>query len=208
MIDINWVLFTIASVAIILTPGQDLVLVMSRSLSHGAVAGVITAAGVSSGLMAHTGLATLGIGTLVQTSELLFTVMKIVGAAYLLYLGVSLLRVKNSDLLSGKTSQRSISKLYLDGAISNVANPKIAIFYFAFLPQFVVPGAANPTWSVFLLGTSFALLTFLIKGPIACAAGQLSQLVTANPAYLIGLFKISGATLIGLGLKLVLDSRE
>jgi len=207
MIDINWILFTVASVAIILTPGQDLVLVMSRSLSHGTIAGVITAAGVSSGLLAHTLLATLGVGTLVQTSEFLFTAMKIVGAGYLLYLGISLLSVNNSDLLTRHSTKRSIGKLYLDGAFSNVANPKIAIFYFAFLPQFVAPGDVNPTWSIFLLGASFALLTFLIKGPIAFLAGQLSQLVADNPIYLNGIFKVSGVTLIGLGIKLVFDSR-
>ena len=207
MTDINWILFTLASVAIILTPGQDLVLVMSRSLSHGTIAGVVTAAGVSSGLLAHTVLATLGVGTLVQTSEILFSVMKIVGAVYLLYLGISLLRTKHSDLDTAHAAQRSIGRLYFDGAFSNVANPKITIFYFAFLPQFVAPGAADPGWSIFVLGASFALLTFIIKGPIACLAGQLSQLVADNPAYLNGVFKVSGVTLIGLGLKLAFDSR-
>ena len=123
MADIHWILFTVASIAIILTPGQDLVLVMSRSLSHGTFAGVVTAAGVSSGLLAHTALATLGIGTLVQTSVLLFTAMKIAGAAYLLYLGVTLLRVNSGDLTTSNSAQRTAGKLYLDGAISNIANP-------------------------------------------------------------------------------------
>jgi len=161
---------------------------MSRSLSHGTIAGVVTAAGVSSGLLAHTLLATLGVGTLVQTSEFLFTAMKIVGAIYLLYLGISLLRVRHDELLRSHTAQRSFGKLYLNGAISNVANPKIAIFYFAFLPQFVAPNAADPAWSIFVLGASFALLTFAIKGPIACLAGRLSQLVSDNPAYLNWVF--------------------
>jgi len=207
MTDINWILFIVASVAIIITPGQDLILVMSRSLSHGTSAGVLTAAGVSSGLLAHTVLATLGVGTLVQTSEFLFTAMKIAGAGYLLYLGVSLLRVKESDLAGDSTAKRSPGKLYLDGALSNVANPKIAIFYFAFLPQFVTPGASNPTLSILLLGASFALMTFLIKGPIAMLAGQLSQLIADNPVYLRTIFRLSGVTLIALGLKLVAENR-
>lgn len=208
MADINWILFIVASVAIILTPGQDLVLVMSRSLSHGTIAGVLTAAGVSSGLLAHTVLATLGVGTLIQASEVLFTAMKIVGAAYLLYLGVSLLRSNHGDLTGNSSTIRSPGKLYLDGALSNVANPKIAIFYFAFLPQFVTPGASNPTASVFILGASFAMLTFLIKGPIALLAGKLSQLVADNPIYLKSIFKLSGVTLIALGFKLALESRS
>lgn len=208
MADINWILFIVASVAIIMTPGQDLILVMSRSLSHGTIAGVLTAAGVSTGLLAHTALATLGVGTLVQTSEFLFTAMKIAGAGYLLYLGWSLLRVKNNELTGGQSSGRSHTRLYLDGAISNVANPKIAIFYFAFLPQFVNASAPSPTASIFVLGASFALLTFLIKGPIALLAGQLSQLAADNPVYLNVIFKVSGVTLIALGFKLVLDSRN
>lgn len=208
MLDINWLLFVVASVAIILTPGQDLILVMSRSLSHGTLAGIVTAAGVSSGLVGHTVLATLGVGTLIQTSALLFTLIKIVGAAYLVFLGVSLLRVNKSNLLANHSTQRSLVRTYWDGAISNIANPKIAIFYFAFLPQFIGPGTDNPTLSIFLLGASFATLTFLIKGPIAYLAGQLSQVMADNPSYLRGIFTFSGVTLIGLGMKLVLESRD
>jgi threonine/homoserine/homoserine lactone efflux protein len=205
--DINWLLFIIASTAIILTPGQDMVLVMSRSISHGTLAGMVTATGVSCGLLGHTLLAALGIGTLVQTSPLLFTAMKIVGAAYLLYLGISLLRDTNNGLLTSKSTQRSLTRLYLDGALSNIANPKIAIFFFAFLPQFVSPNAANPTWSIFLLGACFALLTMLLKGPIALLAGQLARMLSDNPLYLRNVFRVSGVTLIGLAVKLAFEER-
>ncbi|MEM7258389.1 MAG: LysE family translocator, partial [Pseudomonadota bacterium] len=175
MIEINWVLFIIASVAVILTPGQDLLLVMSRSMTQGAAAGVATAAGVSSGLMAHTLLATLGVGAIVMASQWLYLTMKFVGAMYLIYLGVSLLRVNNTGLQADLTQHRSAGKLYFDGAFSNVANPKIAIFYFAFLPQFVAPQSENPTLAIFILGASFALLTFLIKAPVGYFSGQLSN---------------------------------
>lgn len=208
MIEVNWTLFVIASVAVILTPGQDMVLVMSRSIAQGASAGVATAAGVSSGLLLHTVLATLGVGAIVQTSEVLFLVMKVVGAAYLAYLGISLLRVKSSEILTEVSSRRSNWKLYCDGAFSNVANPKIAIFYFAFLPQFVFAEADHPTMSILVLGISFALLTFIIKAPVGYFSGQLSHWFLQKPMYLISIYKLSGITLIGLGVKLVLEKQR
>src|SRR5262245_37514993 len=152
MIDVNWVLFVVASLVLIVTPGQDMVLVMSRSIAQGAAAGVATAAGVSVGLVGHTLLATLGLGAVLRTSEWLFIALKLVGAAYLIYLGVGLLRTRRAELVVQVSARRSGWRLFFDGALSNVSNPKIAVFYFAFLPQFVLPGAAHPTLSVFALG--------------------------------------------------------
>lgn len=208
LIEINWLLFIIASVAVILTPGQDLLLVMSRSMTQGAAAGVATAAGVSSGLMVHTLLATLGIGAIVMASQWLYLTMKFIGAAYLVYLAVSLLRASGTAVLAEASERRSLRKLYVDGAISNVANPKIAIFYFAFLPQFVSAQSASMTLAVFMLGASFALLTFLIKAPVGYFSGHLSLWFRQHPRYLTGVYRLSGCMLLGLGAKLVLDERS
>src|SRR5262245_32013097 len=164
MIEASWLLFVVASLVLIATPGQDMILVMSRSVAQGPAAGVATAAGVSTGLVGHTMLATLGLGAILRTSEWLFIALKLVGAAYLVYLGVQLLRSGRRDLaISAAAAPRSLARLFADGALSNVSNPKIAVFYFAFLPQFVLPGALHPTLSVFVLGLAFAALTFLIK---------------------------------------------
>ena len=208
MIEASWTLFVIASIAIIATPGQDMILVMSRSIAQGAAAGVATAAGVSSGLLLHTVLATFGVGAIVQTSALLFVLMKLAGAAYLIYLGVSLLRVKSAAIVTEAGSGRSIPKLWWDGAFSNLANPKVAIFYFAFLPQFVTTNAVNPSLTIFALGAAFALITFLIKGPIGFCAGQLSQWLQHNPIYLQATYRLSGLVLIGLGIKLVFEKQH
>jgi len=91
--------------------------------------------------------------------------------------------------------------------LSNVSNPKIAIFYFAFLPQFVLPGAGHPTLSVFALGLSFAALTFLVKGPVGFFAGLLSGWLRSRPGVLAWLYRSSGAILIGLGVKLAFERR-
>ena len=207
MIEVSWLLFTVASLVLIVTPGQDMILVMSRSIAQGAAAGVATAAGVSVGLVGHTLLATLGLGAILRTSEWLFLALKLAGAAYLVYLGLQLLRTRSHELAMAAGAPRSLRRLFFDGALSNVSNPKIAVFYFAFLPQFVLPGAAHPTLSVFVLGLQFAALTFLVKGPVGLAAGGLSGWLRARPRALVGLYRSSGAVLVGLGLKLAFERR-
>jgi threonine/homoserine/homoserine lactone efflux protein len=207
MVDVSWFLFIVASLVLIITPGQDMVLVMSRSIAQGAAAGVATAAGVSVGLVGHTALATLGLGAILRTSEWLFIALKLVGAAYLIYLGMGLLRIKGADLVFHASARRSLWRLFLDGALSNVTNPKIAVFYFAFLPQFVLPGATHPTLSVFVLGLLFAALTFLVKGPVGFFAGLLSGWLRARPSVVAWLYRSSGVVLLALGVKLAFDRR-
>lgn len=209
MHNISWLPFMATSLLIILTPGQDMVLVMSRTLSGGTRAGIVTAAGVSVGLTVHTILATLGLGALLLASEWIFTGLKLIGALYLLYLGVSLLRSSGKLTLSDSHgASGSGLRMFAQGALSNVSNPKIALFYLAFLPQFVPAHAPHPTLSVFMLGLAFACLTFLIKGPVAVFAGLLSNWFRQNPSVLTGMHRISGVVMIGLGLKLAFERRN
>jgi threonine/homoserine/homoserine lactone efflux protein len=207
MLEVSWLLFVVASLLLILTPGQDMLLVMSRSLAQGPAAGVVTAAGVSMGLIGHTVLATLGLGAIVRTSETLFLALKIVGAIYLIYLAVGLLRTRGGDLALGGSPPRSLTRLFVDGAFSNVSNPKIAVFYFAFMPQFVLPGAAHPTRCIFVLGLLFAALTLLVKGPVGLFAGLLSGWLRARPRALLWIYRSSGLVLLGLGIKLATERR-
>lgn len=207
MLDVSWLLFIAASLVLIVTPGQDMILVMSRSIAQGAGAGVATAAGVSVGLVGHTILATLGLGAILRTSDWLFLALKLVGAAYLVYLGIQLICSKEHEVTLSSGAPRSLSRLFLNGALSNIANPKIAVFYFAFLPQFVSPDTVHPARSVFVLGLVFAVLTFLVKGPVGLFAGLLSGWLRARPGFLAWLYRTSGAVLIGLGIKLALERR-
>ena len=208
MLEVAWLLFVVASLVLIATPGQDMLLVMSRSLSQGPTAGVVTAAGVSTGLIGHTVLATLGLGAILRTSEWLFLVLKLVGAAYLIYLAFGLLRTKSGELALRGSAVRSLPRLFLDGAFSNVSNPKVAVFYLAFMPQFLLPGAAHPTLCVFALGLLFAGLTFLVKGPVGLFAGLLSSWLRSRPRVLVWLYRSSGAVLLGLGVKLAMERRR
>lgn len=201
-------LFIITSFIVIITPGQDMLLVMSRSLSRGSKAGVATAAGVSTGLLGHTIFAACGLGALLQASQKLFVIVKFIGAAYLLYLGFKLIFTKQNDLefQSGKPS--SLRKLYLQGAVSNISNPKIVIFFLSYLPQFVVQSEKGVTLQLVLLGVTFALLTFLIKGFIGYMAGCLARWIKSNKLFLLWLNRVSGLFLVGLGLKLAFERKK
>src|SRR6478735_3386232 len=123
MPEVTWLLFIVASLVLIVTPGQDMILVMSRSVAQGPRAGVVTAAGVSVGLVGHTILVTLGLGAVLRASEWLFVAMKLAGAAYLVYLGISLLRTRRAEIPTHASSQRTSLRLFADGAISNLTNP-------------------------------------------------------------------------------------
>jgi len=208
MPDAYWPLFLLASAVVIATPGQDMILVISKALAHGARAGVATAAGVSIGLVGHTLLATLGLGALLRASEWLFTVLKLVGAAYLLYLGIRLLMTRDARLDAAAPASRSRAHLFATGAASNISNPKVAVFYFAFLPQFVMPTALHPTLAIFVLGVAFAALTFLLKGLVAVFAGRLSSWFRSRPQALVGLYRASGFVMVGLAVRLALSQRS
>jgi len=182
--------------------------VMSRSVAQGAAAGVATAAGVSIGLVGHTLLASLGLGALLRASEWLFVVLKLVGAGYLIYLAFGLLRTRKGDLALATAGRRSIRRLFTDGALSNLSNPKIAIFYFAFLPQFVTIDAEHPTLQLLVLGLVFAALTFLVKAPVGISAGALSAWLRSRPSVLLWLYRSSGLVLLGLGVRLAFERRN
>ncbi len=208
MTEAHILIFIVTSLVLIITPGQDMILVMSRSISQGWKAGVATAAGIGTGLLGHTLLAALGLGAILQTSELLFTIMKIGGAVYLIYMGIRLILSSHSGLDINNLPALSTGNLFFQGAISNISNPKIAIFYFAYLPQFIPATETNTTALLLILGASFALLTFFVKGPVGYAAGKLSTWLRNRPSVISRIHKTSGLVLIGLGLRLAFGPKN
>ena len=207
MTEAQIVVFILTSLVVIITPGQDMILVMSRAISQGSSAGVVTAAGVCFGLLGHTLLATLGLGSLLMASEQLFAILKVVGAGYLVYLGVRLLLNREAELGLQETKPTQLRRLFAQGALSNISNPKVTVFYLAFLPQFFSSDVPNPTQLLLLLGVAFSALTFLVKAPVGYFAGSLSSWLRARPTVLRWLDRTSGLVLIGLGVKLALERR-
>lgn len=208
MVEAHWLLFIAASVVIMATPGLDMLYAMSKLLARGARAGVASAAGLSTGLVGHTVLATLSPGALPRTSEWIFTALKLAGAPFLLFLAIWLPRSPAGRIDAAPSVPReSDQRLFLTGALSNIGNAKIAVVHFAFLPQSVVPGARHPTVTALLLGVAFAAMTFMIKGPVGVFAGQVSSWLRARPAALGRLTRCSGLVRVGLAARLALARR-
>lgn len=199
-------LFLITSLIVILAPGQDLVLVMSRGIAQGSKAGIATAAGVSVGLIGHTLLATFGLGAILLASDIVFSTIKYIGAAYLIYLGWKLFTSKTSLGTTDQGRVNSLPSCFATGAFSNISNPKITIFYFAYLPQFVPAGQESPVL-LLVLGTTFAFLTFLVKAPIGYMAGRSSSWLQSQQSLMMWFKRISGTVLVGLGLKLAFEQK-
>jgi threonine/homoserine/homoserine lactone efflux protein len=196
-------LYVVASLALILTPGQDMIYVIGRSLAQGRVAGLCSAIGVIIGILLHTALAAVGVGAILQASETLFTALKLAGAAYLVYLGVRMMLTRDVPIDArpgtGRTSRLS---LVLQGVLSNVTNPKIILFFFAFLPQFVDPASVHPTRDLVFLGVLYALMGLPVKCGVALIAAHLSQRVLRKPKALVWMNRACGALLVGLGIRL------
>jgi len=207
MNEAQMLMFAMTSLLVILSPGQDMLLVMSRGMTLGSKAGIVTAGGVGVGLLGHTALATLGVGALLMASEFLFTVLKYLGAAYLVYLGIRLLLSASVGLDRIATQPKSCSKMFVEGAISNISNPKITIFYFSFLPQFISSDVHNPAYYLLLLGVGFSLLTLLVKVPIGYFAGTAATWIRSRPTVIRMINRVSGSVLVGFGIKLAMEDR-
>jgi len=196
-------LYVFASLALILTPGQDMLYVITRSLAQGRFAGVCSAIGVSIGILVHTALAALGVGAILMASEALFVTLKLVGAAYLVYLGIGLLLSREvANPARGTAVVLSPAALVWQGVLSNVTNPKIVLFFFAFLPQFVDPASVHPSRDLILLGALYAGLALPVKATVGLVAGSLAARILHRPGTLVWMNRASGTVLVALGLRL------
>lgn len=206
--EVITLIFIITSIIIILTPGQDMLFVMSKSISQGKKAGIMTAFGISCGLLGHTLLATIGLGSLLMASDWLFNIIKFIGAGYLIYIGYQLLTRKNTKLSIKDLPNVSYKKMFIQGAFTNITNPKIMIFYFSYLPQFVNINSGNESLQLFILGITFAILAFIIKASIGFASGSLSFWIQTRPLVFKYINKTSGVIIILLGIKLATEQRN
>ncbi len=197
------------SVIVIISPGPDTVMVTKNAVMHGRRAGLGTAAGVSTGLLVWTLAAAVGVAALIRASALAVTVVKLTGAAYLIWLGCQAWRHARapSELLEGGGARRTRSALggFRQGVASNLANPKIAVFFTSLLPQFVV-SRHSATGALMLLGLVFVGLTLAWLVAYAIAAARLATLLV-RPAVKTALDRVTGTVLIAFGVRLALERR-
>ena len=201
------ILFFVAAIALVITPGPDSIYVMSRGIGEGRYAGFISALGVSCGLLFHTLGAALGLAILLQTSIYAFWAIKILGGIYIIYLGIKILKSKESINFSLNTKPVSVKKCFTQGFLTNVLNPKVALFFVAFLPQFI--SIENPNYSLYiiLMGCAYAILTIIYLGTLGISAGLLGTFLKKNEKISNGIRWFSGLVIVSLGIKILLPER-
>jgi threonine/homoserine/homoserine lactone efflux protein len=198
--------FVPVAIALIISPGPDSIYTLTRSVSDGQLSGVMAALGSSTGSIVHTTAAVLGLSAILRTSALAYSIVKFVGAAYLLYLGVQIFRnIEEFDITPESTSYTP-RESFRSALMINVLNPKVAIFFLAFLPQFVQPGS-DTTLQIFTLGVLFASLGFLYQALLAVFSARARKAITERELVQSMLRTVSGSVLVGFGVKLALERR-
>jgi threonine/homoserine/homoserine lactone efflux protein len=202
----SFLLFLAAGLALNFTPGPDMLYVTARGASEGRAAGVASALGIGAGTLFHITLVALGLAALLRAVPVAYLALRIGGAIYLVYLGVRAFRSGNTLSLQ-RVEPAALSVVFRQGVITNVLNPKVALFFLAFLPQFVDPARGNPVVQIVVLGLVFDFTGTLVNLGVAFgASGAASRLREADRARAV-LQKVTGALFIALGLRLAFAGR-
>jgi RhtB (resistance to homoserine/threonine) family protein len=206
----NLGLFILAGWLLNLAPGPDVLYIVSSALRSGAKAGVVAALGITAGCFVHIFAAALGVSALLAASSIAFTVLKWVGAAYLFYVGVKLVLSKASppvELIAEKPMQKSaksLKSIFFRGFLTNVLNPKVALFFLAFVPQFIAPDASHPALTFVLLGVLFNVNAVPINMGYALLAAWATRRMGAVQRAMHWLDRLAGVMFVGFGVKLAL----
>ena len=195
--------FFLASALLAIVPGPDNVFVLTQSALHGKLSGLIVVFGLCTGLLVHTGAVAFGVAVLFQASALAFTLLKVIGAGYLLYLAWQIFRASPEQIHMSNNSQRSLATLYRRGIIMNVTNPKVSIFFLAFLPQFADPERGSISLQMIALGGIFIGATILVFGAFALIGGALGDWLNRSTRAQKMMNWVAGTVFVGLALKLV-----
>jgi threonine/homoserine/homoserine lactone efflux protein len=200
------VLFIGASIVMLVIPGPAVLFIVARGISQGRLAAFSSVLGVAVGSFVHVIAAVVGLSALMAGSAFAFSVVKYVGAAYLIYLGVMTLLKKRQPEVNPKIERKGLRRLFVDGIVVNVLNPKTALFFLAFLPQFADP--AHFTEQALLLGAVFVVLAILSDGTYAMISGSLGHFLRGQPRFLTAQRWVSGSVYIGLGVLTALADRN
>jgi threonine/homoserine/homoserine lactone efflux protein len=196
-------LFMLASLALAIVPGPAVLYIVAQSVDQGRFAGLVSALGISVGGLVHVVAATIGLSSLLASSATAFTIVKYAGAAYLIVLGVRRLLTREELEDEVARAPRSRRRLFVDGVVVNVLNPKTALFFLAFLPQFVDPGSGVASLQILALGLIFVAIAFCSDSLWALAAGTLGTWLRRSRWYLGVKRWVTGTVFVGLGLSTV-----
>jgi threonine/homoserine/homoserine lactone efflux protein len=200
-------LFIIAVLLLNITPGADMLYILSNTVQKGFKAGVVATLGTCIGCLFHVFLAVVGLSALLQSSETAFMIVKYIGAIYLVYLGTSMIFSKNKKMNIEKSvnKSKSLKKIFNSGVLINIFNPKIAIFFITFLPQFVGVNSKNISMALLVLGLVFILFGFLTNVIIAYISVNITSKFSFTNTISNIIKKIAGTLFIGFGIKLAME---
>lgn len=203
-------LFVVSGLLLNIMPGPDSLLVMTRSAGQGWRAGCAAAAGIGAGTMVHILAAALGLSAVLATSATAFTVVKLVGAAYILYMAVGLLmsRKKDATAVTAVLPALPYRKIFAQGFLTNVLNPKVAVFFLAFVPQFIGADASNKALAFIVLGCIFNFNGMLWCGALALTTAKASERLKLDPSVSLWLKRATGGLFVWLGVKLALSKQH
>ena len=201
-------LFLGASLALLLVPGPAVLYITARSANQGRLAGLVSVLAIETANFLQAVAATLGLSAILLSSALAFHVVKYLGAAYLIYLGVRKLLVSEEGASNGEVKAESLKRIYWQGFAINLLNPKTALFFFAFLPQFVDPAKGNVTSQTLLLGALFVGMALITDSLYALLASSLADKVRGNRHYQKGQRYFAGLVYVGLGITTALTGSK
>jgi threonine/homoserine/homoserine lactone efflux protein len=193
-------LFAAGAGLLLVIPGPAVTYVVSRSVTHGRAAGLISVLGIVAGTLCHVLGATLGLSALLLSSAHAFQFVKYAGAAYLVYLGIRTLRQQDGEWIERDANETGLMRIFGEGVLVNVLNPKTALFFLAFLPQFVDPKRGHATLQILELGILFVIMGWFSDSVYALIAGTLAEYLRKNRRVRRVQRGVSGGTLIALGL--------
>jgi threonine/homoserine/homoserine lactone efflux protein len=199
--------FALASFLLIVVPGPAVLYVVTRSIAQGRRAGLVSMLGVEAGGLVHVAAAAIGLSAVIASSATAFTVVKLAGAAYLIFLGVRRLVARDDALPEVAVSGRSGKRLFAQGVVVNVLNPKTAVFFLAFLPQFVDPAQGAVTLQFVVLGLIFVAVAVVSDGAYALVAGTAGDRLRGSERVRRWLSRFSGLVFVGLGVTAALSGR-
>ena len=204
----SWGLFVVASMMLLLTPGPAVLYIVARSVEQGRAAGLVSVLGIQLGTAVHITAAAAGLSALVASSAFAFAIFKYLGAAYLIWIGARTLMAKAPDPEASAMPAQPLRRAFRDGFVVNLLNPKTAIFFLAFLPQFVDPARGALHWQILILGLTFMGLGIMSDGMFALAAGAAGDFLRRNRQFLRFQRWFAGTSFIGLGLTAALATRK
>jgi len=200
--------FAVASLALLVVPGPSVLYIVTRSMDQGRAAGLISVLGIHTGSIVHVAAAALGVSAILASSAFSFAIVKYAGAAYLVWLGIRAIRDRGEARPDAAVKEHSLARIYAQGVVVNVLNPKTALFFLAFLPQFVDVSKGSIPMQVVILGVTFILLGFVSDGTYALVSARVSRALEARRRSGAPRRWLPGLTLIGLGIASAITGRR